>query len=104
MTLSLFMLQKDMEWSVIDRWPTHPKFIRAVVANIQQAIARFPVERQSDITVLFSAHSLPLRVSSCLPDCLRPCSAIVRSIVGLVSSSSHLVMATSSCCVDNGKG
>lgn len=52
----------DIEWSVIDRWGTHPGFIEAVAQNIEGALAKFPVEKRSETVLLFSAHSLPMSV------------------------------------------
>ncbi|KAM5543167.1 hypothetical protein V8D89_003041 [Ganoderma adspersum] len=51
-----------VEWSVIDRWGTHPGFIEAVAQNIERALAKFPAENRSDVVLLFSAHSLPMSV------------------------------------------
>lgn len=51
-----------MVWSVIDRWPTHPGLIRAFVENIKAELQRFPAEDRDDVVILFSAHSLPLKV------------------------------------------
>ena len=70
-----------VEWSVIDRWGTHPGFIevcnevchvqihlltktsiQAVAQNIEAALARFPEEKRSETVLLFSAHSLPMSV------------------------------------------
>lgn len=52
----------DIEWSVIDRWGTHPGFIEAVAQRIEAALARFSPEDRSSAVVLFSAHSLPMSV------------------------------------------
>ncbi|KAI0728167.1 ferrochelatase [Fomitopsis betulina] len=52
----------DVEWSVIDRWGTHPGFVEAVAQNIERALAKFPEETRSDVVLLFSAHSLPMSV------------------------------------------
>ncbi|KAJ3517197.1 hypothetical protein NLJ89_g643 [Agrocybe chaxingu] len=48
----------NIEWSVIDRWGTHPGFIEAVAQNIEAALAKFPAEKRSETVLLFSAHSL----------------------------------------------
>jgi len=73
---------KDIEWSVIDRWGTHPGFIevrdqkvslyacgsslscayQAVAQNIEAALAKFPESTRSETVLLFSAHSLPMSV------------------------------------------
>ncbi|KAL6310334.1 ferrochelatase [Sparassis latifolia] len=51
-----------VEWSVIDRWGTHPGFIEAVAQNIERALAKFPESTRADAVLLFSAHSLPMSV------------------------------------------
>ncbi|KAF9029011.1 ferrochelatase [Hymenopellis radicata] len=52
----------DIEWSVIDRWGTHPGFIEAVSQNVEAALAKFPESSRKDTIILFSAHSLPMSV------------------------------------------
>jgi len=52
----------DIEWSVIDRWGTHPGFIEAVAQNIEAALSKFPADRRAETVLLFSAHSLPMSV------------------------------------------
>ncbi|KAL0576661.1 ferrochelatase hem15 [Marasmius crinis-equi] len=52
----------DIEWSVIDRWGTHPGFIEAVAQNIEASLAKFPASERSEVVLLFSAHSLPMSV------------------------------------------
>jgi protoporphyrin/coproporphyrin ferrochelatase len=49
-------------WSVIDRWPTHPGFVEAIVKNIEAQLVTYPAERRKDVVLLFSAHSLPMSV------------------------------------------
>lgn len=49
-----------IEWSVIDRWGTHPGFVEAVAQNIERALQKFPEEDRRDTVLLFSAHSLPM--------------------------------------------
>lgn len=51
-----------MKWSVIDRWCDHPSLIEAFAQNIKKEIAKFPEDKQNDVQLLFSAHSLPLSV------------------------------------------
>ncbi|CAF0931997.1 unnamed protein product [Adineta ricciae] len=50
------------EWSVIDRWQTHPGFIQAFVENIKSELNKFPADIRNDVVILFSAHSLPMSV------------------------------------------
>jgi ferrochelatase len=55
-------LEDAFDWSVIDRWPTHPKFIEAMTETVKQGLAQFSAEDQEDVLILFSAHSLPMDV------------------------------------------
>jgi ferrochelatase len=47
---------------VIDRWQTHPGFIEAFVENIRNELNKFPANVRNDVVILFSAHSLPMKV------------------------------------------
>ena len=55
-------LSDAFEWSVIDRWPTHPTFIDAMTRTVEQGLAEFSEEDQDDVLIVFSAHSLPMSV------------------------------------------
>lgn len=52
----------EVEWSVIDRWPTNEGLIKAFAHNIRAALQQFPEERRNDVVILFSAHSLPIEI------------------------------------------
>lgn len=62
--LSKHVTPKDlkMKWSFIDRWPTHPGLIKAFVHNIQSKVKEAYSDSDQDLTLLFSAHSLPMSV------------------------------------------
>lgn len=49
-------------WSLIDRWPTHPKLIKAFAHLIREKLETYPEEVRSSVVLLFSAHSLPMSV------------------------------------------
>lgn len=51
-----------IQWSVIDRWATHPGLVEAFAVNIEKQLATYPEERRKDVVLLFSAHSLPMSV------------------------------------------
>lgn len=51
-----------IEWSVLDRWPTHPGLVDAVAHNIKKALEKYPVETRDKVILLFSAHSLPMEI------------------------------------------
>lgn len=51
-----------IQWSVIDRWPVHPGLVDAFAQNIEAQLASYPKEKQNQVVLLFSAHSLPMSV------------------------------------------
>lgn len=53
---------KDFEWSVIDRWPTHPGFARVMAKKVREGLEQFPENERDDVLLMFSAHSLPLSI------------------------------------------
>jgi ferrochelatase len=55
-------MSNEFQWSVIDRWPTHPGFIRAMTRTVLDGLAQFPEDERDDVLLLFSAHSLPLNI------------------------------------------
>lgn len=55
-------LEETFEWSLIDRWGTHPGFINAVSTAVHDGLAEYPARDRDDTLILFSAHSLPLSV------------------------------------------
>ncbi|KAG2177586.1 hypothetical protein INT44_008098 [Umbelopsis vinacea] len=54
--------ENEIKWSVIDRWNTHPGFVKAVAGKINQKLAEYSPEERDDVLLLFSAHSLPMSV------------------------------------------
>lgn len=56
-------LPSNMKWSVIDRWATHPLFIETITERIKEELAQFPKDIRGDVIILFSAHSLPMKVT-----------------------------------------
>ncbi|XP_076658945.1 ferrochelatase, mitochondrial [Halictus rubicundus] len=55
------ILPPNMKWSIIDRWATHPLYIKTIAERIKEELVQFPKEIRDDVIVLFSAHSLPLK-------------------------------------------
>lgn len=53
-----------IKWSVIDRWSTHPLLVKTFAERIKDEIKEFPLDKQKEIILLFSAHSLPLQTVS----------------------------------------
>lgn len=50
------------KWSVIDRWFRHPKFLEAVAENILSGLEVYPPDLRDQVSIVFSAHSLPMKV------------------------------------------
>ncbi|XP_076820094.1 ferrochelatase, mitochondrial-like [Clavelina lepadiformis] len=53
---------KLMNWSVIDRWPTHAGLVDAFSERIIAGLKKFPESVRDKVIILFSAHSLPMSV------------------------------------------
>ncbi|KAJ5113876.1 hypothetical protein N7456_002410 [Penicillium angulare] len=51
-----------IQWSVIDRWPTHPGLVEAFAQNIEAQLQTYPEDKRDKVVLLFSAHSLPMSV------------------------------------------
>jgi ferrochelatase len=45
----------------------HPGYIAAMTQQVQQALARIPAERRSSAHVVYTAHSIPLRMAESCP-------------------------------------
>ncbi len=55
-------LRGAFRWSLIDRWPTHAGFVRAMAETVREGLRQYPARERDDVLLLFSAHSLPLSV------------------------------------------
>ncbi|HKC93040.1 MAG TPA: ferrochelatase [Nitrospira sp.] len=55
-------LNSDCPASYIGSWNRHPKLIAAIVENVRQGLLKFPAAVRPIIPVLFTAHSLPVRI------------------------------------------
>jgi ferrochelatase len=61
---------REIEWSVIDRWPTHGGLVEVVARHIEEALETYPQAERGEVVLLFSAHSLPMSVvnrGGCFP-------------------------------------
>lgn len=52
--------EKKVEWSTIERWPTHPGLAKAVAKNISASLEKFDKSIRDEVVIVFSAHSIPL--------------------------------------------
>ncbi len=45
--------------SFVESWHTQPDYLGGVAANVRQTLNRWPANRQAQVKVVFTAHSLP---------------------------------------------
>ncbi|KII83166.1 hypothetical protein PLICRDRAFT_58548 [Plicaturopsis crispa FD-325 SS-3] len=84
----------DVEWSVIDRWGTHPGFNESVAQHVKAAIAKFPEATRSDTVLLFSTHFLPMSVGNCGDPFILEVSAIVATVMERMTRSTSRTRKT----------
>ncbi|XP_063372104.1 ferrochelatase, mitochondrial [Cydia amplana] len=55
---------KNIEFSMIERWATHPLLAEVFAERIREKLAKFKETVRDDVLILFTAHSLPLKAVS----------------------------------------
>ncbi|XP_077561921.1 ferrochelatase, mitochondrial isoform X2 [Haemaphysalis longicornis] len=55
-------LPSTAKWIFIDRWPLHSAITQAYADIIKEQLKRFPEDVRQQVVLLFSAHSLPMKV------------------------------------------
>ncbi|XP_063545094.1 ferrochelatase, mitochondrial [Cydia strobilella] len=55
---------KNIEFSMIERWATHPLLAEVFAERIREKLAKFEETVRDDVLILFTAHSLPLKAVS----------------------------------------
>ncbi len=53
---------KDLKVELIETYYTDPNYIDSIIGNINETLKRFPVDRQKDLVLLFSAHGTPIKL------------------------------------------
>ncbi|PWN52917.1 ferrochelatase-domain-containing protein [Violaceomyces palustris] len=56
--------EANIQWSVIDRWPTYPLLIESFAKRIEAVLETYPEDKRDKVPIMFSAHSLPMQVVS----------------------------------------
>lgn len=56
------MYRGEIEWNHVKSYHTGPKYIQALANRVQEGLNRWPAEERADVHVIFSAHSLPVRI------------------------------------------
>lgn len=52
----------NVKWSMIDRWGTHEFLVKTFAEKIVAELKEFPESIRSTVVIIFSAHSLPIKV------------------------------------------
>lgn len=55
-------LASRFQWSVLDRWHTTPQYVEAVAEQVRAGLAKLDPAERARAIVVFSAHSLPVRI------------------------------------------
>lgn len=55
-------LGSPIELRLVERWHDRPEFIAMMATLVREAFAQFPAERRDDVSVVFTAHSLPEKI------------------------------------------
>ena len=55
-------MQNLFKWSIIDRWNLHPGWIQTVNERIMERMLEFDEDKRNDVVIVFSAHSIPMKV------------------------------------------
>jgi ferrochelatase len=74
------------ELKIVDSWHLEPGYIRWLGARVREALVTLPDELREDARVVFSAHSLPVKILESgdpYPDQLRATAEAVAADVGL---------------------
>lgn len=50
-----------IRFTYVPSWNTHPSLIQGIVANIREALGKFPADARDRVAIIFTAHSLPER-------------------------------------------
>jgi ferrochelatase len=46
----------------VEHWHTQPHYLQALADNVRQTLARWPAAEQSEVKIVFTAHSLPTSI------------------------------------------
>jgi len=55
-------MQSDFKWSVIDRWYDNDLYHQTMLQKMRECMEKFSEDQRENVVILFSAHSLPMKV------------------------------------------
>jgi uroporphyrinogen decarboxylase len=82
----LEMARGDMAFTHIESYHDHPLLIQALAERVAEGLSRWPQAEREDVHVLFSAHSLPVRIIQ-MGD---PYDSQLRETAALVAAAANL--------------
>jgi protoporphyrin/coproporphyrin ferrochelatase len=59
---ALQKLERPMNVKFVDSWHLHPQFIELIAARVRDSLEEWPAGELRKVKVVFSAHSLPVRI------------------------------------------
>jgi ferrochelatase len=57
-------LPEPMTIDLVESWHRQPEYVEMMAGLVREGLAKFPASERDDVRVVFSAHSLPLRIRS----------------------------------------
>lgn len=82
----LALYRGDINFHFIDSYHDAPKLIEAFADRVREGISRFPTDQQDAVHVVFSAHSLPVRIIKMgdpYDDQMQETASLIAQAVGL---------------------
>eukprot|EP00039_Didymoeca_costata_P012679 m.183628 g.183628 ORF g.183628 m.183628 type:complete len:423 (-) comp15548_c0_seq1:4409-5677(-) len=80
-------LEDRFSWSIIDRWNLQEGFIQAVTERILEGLQKFEEQDRSKVIILFSAHSVPMKVVEKGDHYVPEVAATVKSVMQRLESN-----------------
>lgn len=85
---ALEKVENPFSFTFIESWQGHPAFRKLIADRIREALTKFPAEVRDQVVVLFSAHSLPEKITQNndpYPQELHDSAAGISELLGLPS-------------------
>jgi ferrochelatase len=73
----------------VSHWFDHPMFLEAVAGRVREALARFPEAERDQVTIVFTAHSLPQRVLADGDPYTQQLAASVAGVLARLTDQTH---------------
>jgi len=84
-------LENAFQWSIIDRWPTHQTYVDAICERIEERLDDLAEVRKSPPVLVFSAHSVPMKVVKKGDPYTVEVAATVRAVMDTLHDRLHAI-------------